>query len=349
MSNQTSSGYDEIIGAIHLHSNYSDGEGSVAEILADAKEAGLDFLVLTDHDSAAARREGWEGIHGDVTLSVGIEITPKGRPHCLALGEIDCLGLASLSEREYLDSIAEQGGFAAIAHPEGGRKRELRINHRPWSMWDHPAVRAVEIWNYTHDWIENVHPFHLHEFYKYFLRPQTQINGPNQSVLDRWDKRAQAMPLAAIAGLDCHARSIPFINMQVFPYKDMFMTIRNHLRIPTSRHDCATILEAIASGAGFIGYDFLADSTGTIFRAECGCGMDIQMGQAHYCGAPAIFKVMIGETAHLKLLRNGKTVAENYGRDLEYKTSATGVYRVEAFIDFQPWVFTNHIYLKNFD
>ena len=61
-----SSGRDwvAIRGAIHIHSDYDDGSGSMDEIVAAAQEAGLDYAAITDHDAPYARKHGWNGRHG---------------------------------------------------------------------------------------------------------------------------------------------------------------------------------------------------------------------------------------------------------------------------------------------
>ena len=40
-------------GAFHLHSTYSDGTGTIPEIVRDAKKAGLDWIIITDHNCLA--------------------------------------------------------------------------------------------------------------------------------------------------------------------------------------------------------------------------------------------------------------------------------------------------------
>ena len=40
----------EYIGNLHLHTPYSDGHGSHDEIAKAAIDAGLDFIVTTDHN-----------------------------------------------------------------------------------------------------------------------------------------------------------------------------------------------------------------------------------------------------------------------------------------------------------
>ncbi len=63
---------------LHTHSNRSDGTGSPAQVVAEAAEAGLDVMALTDHDTA----EGWdEAIETGERLGVrvlpGIEISTE--------------------------------------------------------------------------------------------------------------------------------------------------------------------------------------------------------------------------------------------------------------------------------
>src|SRR5215207_6997111 len=43
---------------IHCHSTYSDGTGTVSEIAAAASRAGVDAVLLTDHDTLEASRRG---------------------------------------------------------------------------------------------------------------------------------------------------------------------------------------------------------------------------------------------------------------------------------------------------
>ena len=63
---------------VHLHSVHSDGTGTVAQIAAAARRAGVDVVLLTDHDTLEARRRGEEGWHGPVLVCVGSEVSPLG-------------------------------------------------------------------------------------------------------------------------------------------------------------------------------------------------------------------------------------------------------------------------------
>jgi hypothetical protein len=65
--------------ALNVHSVHSDGGGTIPEIAAAATDAGIDVVVVTDHDTLAGRGE--EGWYGDTLVLIGIELSPKGRDH----------------------------------------------------------------------------------------------------------------------------------------------------------------------------------------------------------------------------------------------------------------------------
>ena len=39
----------EYLGNLHMHSTYSDGSLDIEDIAARAAQAGLDFIIITDH------------------------------------------------------------------------------------------------------------------------------------------------------------------------------------------------------------------------------------------------------------------------------------------------------------
>lgn len=56
---------------LHIHSHYSDGNASPAEIVRHAAEVGLKTISITDHDNS----NGWQEAHF-VAEQVGIELVP---------------------------------------------------------------------------------------------------------------------------------------------------------------------------------------------------------------------------------------------------------------------------------
>jgi predicted metal-dependent phosphoesterase TrpH len=101
----------EYIGALHIHSVYSDGSGEVKEIAQHANESGLDFIILTDHNTLRALDEGFEGWYGNTFLFVGCEINDKeNKNHYIALGINETFS-TRLPAKEYVRKVKEAGGI----------------------------------------------------------------------------------------------------------------------------------------------------------------------------------------------------------------------------------------------
>ena len=50
-------------GNIHMHTVHSDGAGQVADLVAAAARADLDFIIITDHNTLVDQgEEGWRGV-----------------------------------------------------------------------------------------------------------------------------------------------------------------------------------------------------------------------------------------------------------------------------------------------
>src|ERR1043165_362183 len=112
-------GFD-ISSVVHVHSPYSDGTATVPDLLSAARTAGADAVLLTDHDTLGARRDGWEGMHDGVFLLVGIEISPK-QGHYLAFGIDDELSHAGRSAGEIAAAVRTAGGSGFAGPPVSAR------------------------------------------------------------------------------------------------------------------------------------------------------------------------------------------------------------------------------------
>lgn len=74
----------EYVGNIHIHSTYSDGGEKIPQIASWAAQAGLDFIVITDHKDLEGLKRKEEGYFDGVLVLVGMEIN-SARNHYLAL------------------------------------------------------------------------------------------------------------------------------------------------------------------------------------------------------------------------------------------------------------------------
>ena len=127
---------------IHVHSTYSDGTGTVPQIARAAEKAGVDVVLLTDHDTLEAKRRGEEGWYGDALVLVGEEVSPADRDHFLAFGidkEINRL----LSGPEICAAVEAAGGFGFAAHPFSRGSERFR---RPGIAFGEPdSVNGIEL------------------------------------------------------------------------------------------------------------------------------------------------------------------------------------------------------------
>jgi PHP domain len=341
--------WEERVGACHIHTYYSDGDCSVEELLCAAESAGLDFAVITDHDSLAAQREGWQGVHKATDLIIGAEITPHRKGHVLALGVTHCAGYGAAPGEAALDGILEQGGFCLVAHPGGLKRPSLRLSQAPWHRWDHPAIRGMEIWSYIHSWIQEVHWWRFAQAHPIYRFPERHVKGPHADVLRLWDTLGRVRPYAGIAGLDCHTKLIPLINARIFEQSFLFRTIRNHVFIPAGISESERIratLDALSRGRLFIAHDILADSRGTQCYGELPDGDRMNMGEERPFQPGIACRLKLPHKAEITWVVNGEPRLTQTATELTATPLSPGVHRFEATLDGRPWLYTNPFYLR---
>jgi hypothetical protein len=197
---------------VHVHSTYSDGTATVPELLAAAQEAGADALLLTDHDTLAARRDGWAGRHGGVLLVVGTEVSPK-QGHYLAFGIEREIPHAGRSARQIAAAVRAAGGLGFAAHPfsDGGHMLAPTLARRIVLPHGWPALEdgcdRIELWSLTTDAAEAWRT--PGEAWRWLRDPEAAVApGPPAHHLRRWDALSARRRLPALGGLDGHAPGI---------------------------------------------------------------------------------------------------------------------------------------------
>jgi 3',5'-nucleoside bisphosphate phosphatase len=70
---------------LHSHSTASDGTCPPAEVMRRAREAGLDVIALTDHDTVAGHAEARAALPSGLTLVPGMELSCRLDGHSLHL------------------------------------------------------------------------------------------------------------------------------------------------------------------------------------------------------------------------------------------------------------------------
>ncbi len=88
---------------LHLHTNFSDGTNTVAELLQKAKDAGLSCISITDHDTVEGLKYLKENIKNpDLEVIPGIELTAEHEDK-----EIHILGyFIDFENKSFLEQLA---------------------------------------------------------------------------------------------------------------------------------------------------------------------------------------------------------------------------------------------------
>jgi predicted metal-dependent phosphoesterase TrpH len=115
---------------VHVHSNRSDGTGSVDAIAAAAARAGLRFVVVTDHGDGSRSPSSPRYLSGVLCID-GVEISTDGG-HVLALGLGRTPYKLAGDSRGVVEDIARLGGTSVVTHPDSV-KADLR-----WADMDVP-------------------------------------------------------------------------------------------------------------------------------------------------------------------------------------------------------------------
>jgi hypothetical protein len=343
----------EYVGAIHIHSTYSDGSGTVDEIVKAAREVGLDYIVLTDHNTLRAKTDNKEGWHGDTFLLVGAELNDKRNlNHYLALG-IEKTFSTRMNAKEYVAKVKESGGIGFIAHPHEERNSMKEHPAYPWTEWKTDDFTGIEIWNHMSEWMEG-----LNESNKYnrFVHPLKSVVAPPKKTLEVWDELNLKRKVVGIGGIDAHAHKLNllgFFEVEVFPYKVLFKSIRTHLLCNTPlnksnkgvefTYDRNEILKTLKSGRLFISNYYHGDAKGFRFFAQ-DSNMIYQMGETIPFNDKIRLRVILPNiSGTIRLIANGKQIDEVENIDAEFRIEKTGAYRVEIYLDGNPWIYSNHI------
>ncbi len=339
----------EYTGAIHMHSVYSDGSGKVEDIIADANEVGLDYIMLTDHNTLRALKEGYEGWHNNTLLLVGCELNDKeNKNHYLAFG-INETYSTRLSAKEYVAKVKQAGGIGFIAHPHEKRASMKEHPAFPWTEWDAEGFTGIEIWNHMSEWMEG-----LTEENKYnrFVHPLRSILSPPEETLAKWDELNLKRRVVGIGGVDAHAHKINvlgFFEVEVFPYKVLFKSVRTHILTNEQvdknnlEKSKSIVYKTLESGRCFVSNYYHGDAKGFRFFAEADNKI-FHMGDTVPLKNSVRLRVFLPNiTGLIKLVKNGKIIDETENIDSEFIISEKGAYRVEVYIEGKAWIFSNHI------
>ena len=343
-------------GAIHIHTKYSDGTGDINSITKAAKKAGLDWIIITDHNYL----DDEEGIFNGVYVIKGEEISPKSSNHYLAFGVNENI-MPTDSPQDYVNKVRELGGFGFAAHPDEGMYIDNDGNTYPRKNSNHCIPWAdkniepdgVEIWNWFSNWADNLDDSNIFTLAYAYLFKHRIVTNPSFQTLDWWDrlnnKYEKIVP--AIGGVDAHAlKFYKYIwPVTVFPYKTCFETITNiiNLREPLSNDFCTAkkqILNSVKLGKNLIvnrkNGNIIPNIKITNSYQSATCGENIDLDNNTF---------LIVETKKpykIKIVLDEKEIDTKITNNYKLKLDLKGKYRVEILSGKRGFAYSNPIVVK---
>ena len=356
-----------LAGAVHIHSNYSDGLGSVPDVMEGAREAGVDWVLLTDHNTQQPLRDNWEEkYNGSPLLLIGTEVTVEHGAFILALQMPPSWEPTKAQKPQVaIDEVRERGGLPLVSLP-------FDVKH-PWRAWDAEGCEGLEIIN-----LSTVARRHINLLSLFWLYPLYRFGGavsamtalltrPDQA-LDRWDSLLKSgARVIGLGALDAHAQTKVGRKKYPFPtYAETFQMLTTHALIPAETPKGSptrrALYLALREGTCYVCYDSLGDAKGFSFTAHNNESESAVMGSGIKRGASGAVHFAISAPAPpqspaplIRLLRDGKVIASGRGT-LHCQTRDAGAYRVEVFrysakigplfLNARSWIFSNPIYVR---
>jgi hypothetical protein len=353
-------------GVVHVHSTRSDGSGTIDEIAAAAAQAGLQFVVVTDHGDgtrpplAPAYRSG-------VLVIDAVEVSTT-HGHYLALGLGQAPYRLAGDAADVVEDVRRLGGFGVVAHPDSPRAALA------WRDWEAP-VDGLEWFNLDSEWRDDSALRLARALIAYPFRPVPSLAllaGDGGSMLPRWAGLATRRRVIGLAAVDAHARlgreggfDGAWLNLRAPGYANLFATAQVHVELTAPLRgdapgDAAIVLDALRGGRTFSIISARAPAGRVAIVAERG-GARVRMGEFLGGAGPVVVTVEADapDDAVIRIACDGRTItqtfaASTFSRTLEPDEAGHACQAVVGWPGpsadrFVTWAVSNPIYFRSAD
>ncbi len=356
---------------MHMHTPYSDGEWYHAQIAEAAMRAGLDLVIVTDHNVWVKGPERYYEKDGKrVLLLVGEEVHDQARApqknHLLVYGADRELARYAPEPQALLDAARAAGALTFFAHPVDPPAPLFQEPDLSWVNWEVSGYTGLEIWNYMTEFKSRLTS--RAKAVRYAFNPDLGIRGPFPETLAKWDALTSAgQRVVGIGNGDAHGTEYRLGRLKrvIFPYEFLFRAVNTHVLTETPltgelETDKRLVLEALAKGHCFVGYDGAAPTRGFRFTANSDRGNALmgdevvnKSGVTLQIAAPVPVRGS-STRASLRLICNGKETARRDGQTHMMHivlAGQAGAFRAEVHLPFQGrtrgWIYSNPIYIRD--
>jgi hypothetical protein len=352
-------------GVVHVHSTRSDGSGTIDEIAAAAAQAGLQFVVVTDHGDgtrpllAPAYRAG-------VLVIDAVEISTT-HGHYLALGLGQAPYRLAGDAADVVEDVRRLGGFGVVAHGDSPRPALA------WRDWQAP-IDGLEWFNLDSEWRDDAVLRLARALIFYPFRPVPSLAllaGDGGGMLPRWAALAAQRRVIGLAAVDAHGRlgreggfDGAWINLRAPGYAALFATAQVSVELDAAlggdaTPDAAAVFAALRGGRSFSTIAARAAAGRVAISAERG-GVTARMGQFLGGEGPVVVTVEADAPggAVIRIVCDGRTVTQTFAsstfsRVLEPDEAGHACQAVVGWPAsagrFVTWAVANPIYFRSGD
>lgn len=382
-----SSGYDDVRSLLHVHSALShDSRGTIEEILAGAKDAGVRVIMFSEHPSNNYNYflDGHRGFEQGVLLIPGAETGGF-----LAYPRRSVQDQKTDTPQAFADLVRSTGGLVFVSHLEErmdweitnvtgaeiynthadfkNEDRFLAVLRSPLSMISlassvkqYPQEVFGALLDYPADYLKrydqlcikarhtgvSANDAHHNQAYQAKILDDGQIQ--LEDALGEVIARLDPEKIAPIKLLTAGRKPGDLIfELDLDPYVRSFRHVSTHLLLTEVSE--AQVWQALGAGRAYVAFDWIADPTGFVYRADRDAD-----------SWPVGSEVPFAEGLHLraeaplecrvKLVRDGQVVLDQIGTGFDFLVDTPGVYRVEVWLKLagedRPWILTNPIYVR---
>jgi hypothetical protein len=302
--------------------------------LADlAQAAQIDFIVLGDR-AGGSGDFGIAGFTGQVLFIPGASFKVGNHGAEIAAVNLQHPIGAGRAAGDIIGQIHEQGALATAVNPA------------QFSSPDEYALAdAIEVYNQQAAWdaqggwgryLRSAFLTGRSLFIGLDMRPDA-----NLAIYDRMASGARVTLLAGVGA----APQKPVMGAKVGTYDQIFQVSATH--VLASERQIDPIVDALKHGHVYVSFDILGYVANFAFFAQSG-DRKVMMGDEIAMAPGLKLRVEMPAAAdRVVILNNGAQAAsaENVS-DFEFAPSTPGAYRVEAYRQGHPWIYSNPVYLR---
>jgi PHP domain len=382
-----SSGYDDVRTLLHVHSAFShDSRGTIDEIIAAAKETGVRVIMFSEHPASHYDYvdDGHRGMKDGVLLIPGAET--RG---FLAYPKRSIQDQKTDTPQAFADLVRSTGGLAFLCHLEermdweianlagseiynthADFKDELKFAaalRSPLTLFtlmgavkQYPQEVFGALMDYPADYLKrydqlcsksphtgvSANDAHHNQAFRAKLTEDGKVLledalGKKLAELDP----EKVTPLKLLISGKKPGDLI--LDLDLDPYARSFRHVSTHLLLPEVSE--AGVWQALRSGRAYVAFDWIADPTGFVYRADLGeqtwpIGSEVTAAEGLRLRAEAPLD------GRFKLVRDGEEILDSEGGSIDFAVDKPGIYRVEVWLtlagEARPWILTNPIYVR---